>query len=262
MNELTVVLPAYNEEKNISTLVSSWFAFADKILEKYGLILKVVAVNDGSCDDTKKVALRLENKYENFTLINHESNKGLGQAVKTGILYILNNCPNSLYTCIMDCDNTHNPKYIFDMLDKLQSTGADVVIASRYQKGAKVQGVSQIRLLTSSGARFIFTLLLRVKNVRDYTCGYRLYSNSMLKRAYQQYKENIVEENGFTSMAELLYKLYTCGARFSEIPFELRYDKKGGNSKMKVFKTAFDSIALIFKLKKHKKMSVKSLLIK
>lgn len=253
MNEITVVLPAYNEEENLEMLVSEWEKHAGKLSAEFGLNLKIVAVNDGSRDKTREIGERLENEREIFTLVNHEVNKGLGEAVKTGIVHVLDNCPDSEYTCLMDCDSTHDPRYVFDMLNKQRQSGADVVIASRYQKGAAVKGVSPFRLFTSEGAKYVYSILLGVKNVRDYTCGYRLYKNEILKKTYKKFGGNIIEDSGFTCMAELLYKLYSCDAAFEEVPFELRYDFKKGASKMRVFKTAKDSISLAFRLRKLKK---------
>jgi dolichol-phosphate mannosyltransferase len=121
---------------------------------------------------------------------------------------------------------------------------------SRYQKGAEVKGVSGIRLLMSGGARYAFTTLLHVPNVRDYTCGYRLYNRKILISGSERFGEDLVAESGFTCMVELLYKLHCCGAVFSEIPFKLRYDYKKGASKMSVLKTACNSIELAFRLRK------------
>ena len=129
----------------------------------------------------------------------------------------------------------------------------DVIIASRYRKGSQVQGVSRLRLLTSEGARYVFSAIIPVENVRDYTCGYRLYSVEILRRGYGKFGDDLIEESGFTCMAELLYKLYIVGARFAEIPFVLRYDFKKGSSKMKVVKTAKNSIKLAFRLRKTRK---------
>jgi len=252
MNTLTVILPAYNEEQNIETLVSSWQQYKEVLLDKYGLILQVVIVNDGSKDRTAEIAEGLERKYPNLTLISHPYNKGLGEAVKTGISYFLEHCPESLYMCLMDCDNTQDPCYITDMLDCVNQTGADVVIASRYRKGSAVMGVSGLRLFMSGGARYVFSMLLHIPCVRDYTCGYRVYSSKILQRAYARFGKELIEESGFACMAELLYKLFACGAVFGEIPFVLRYDFKKGTSKMSVLKTAVSSIRLALRLKKIK----------
>lgn len=259
MKELSVLLPAFNEEDNLELMIDTWNIYKDNLLQDYKLNLEIIIVNDGSRDNTKSIGENLSEKHENVTLINHETNKGLGEAIKTGITYILNKCPNSEYTCIMDCDNTQDPKYITDMLSRLTKNDSDVVIASRYQKGAKVIGVSPLRQLTSFGALFIFSMLLRVKDVRDYTCGYRLYKNDILNKSNEIFGKDLIKESGFSCMAELLYKLFLCGARFSEVPFVLRYDSKKGSSKMKVTKTVIDSFKLIRKLKKNKRNVKKQL---
>jgi len=253
MIELIVVLPAYNEAENTETLVCKWQQYLEVLANDHRLALRIVVINDGSVDQTQKIVERLEYKYSNVTLINHVHNKGLGEAVKTGISHVLKNCPNSSYLCLMDCDNTQDPRYILDMIDAQSKLGCDVVIASRYQKGARVKGVSRFRLFTSEGARYLFSLILRVPNVRDYTCGYRLYAKQILLRASERFSINLLEESGFTCMAELLYKLYCCGAVFAEIPFELRYDLKQGGSKMAVCKTAVNSFCLALRLKRIKK---------
>lgn len=253
MNEITVVLPAYNEEDNLEQLVYDWQRYQKQIFKEYNLELTIIVVNDGSADHTRKIGEKLEKKYHNFILVNHEKNKGLGETVKTGIFYVLKNRPQSVFSCLMDCDNTHNPKYVLDMLEKQKIRNSDVVIASRYQNGALVKGVSSLRLMTSEGAKCVYSLILRVKGVKDYTCGYRLYKNTILQRAYGRFGDKLIEESGFTCMAELLYKLYASGAQFSEVPFILRYDFKKGASKMKVFKTALDSFQLAFRLKKIKR---------
>lgn len=252
MNEIMVLLPAYNEEKNVEELTGKWQMYRSALKEKYSLELKIVVVNDGSMDGTKDVCISIEKKYDNFILVNHDSNKGLGMAVKTGMEYAVKNFSQSKYICIMDCDNTQDPEYIIPMLDKGRSTNADVVIASRYEKGADVRGIPKLRLLTSYGARFVYSALLNVKNVKDYTCGYRLYKTSAVKRLMERFKDNMIEESGFTCMAEILYKIYVCGCSFQEVPFQLRYDLKNGKSKMNVVKTSVNSIKLALRLRKLK----------
>ncbi|HBV89003.1 MAG TPA: glycosyltransferase family 2 protein [Desulfosporosinus sp.] len=255
MIELSVVLPAYNEDENIETLVNRWQKYQGMLSNDYGMALRIFVINDGSVDQTREVAERLENSYSNLTLINHLQNKGLGEAIKTGITHVLKNCPNSSHLCLMDCDNTQGPQYILDMLDVQCKSGCDVIIASRYQKGAQVIGVSRFRLFTSEGARYFFSMILRVPSVRDYTCGFRLYTRQILLQAFDRFGVNLIEERGFTCMAELLYKLYCCGAVFAEIPFELRYNFKRGASKMAVFKTAVNSFRLALRLRRIKKYS-------
>lgn len=250
---MIVLLPAYNEELNVATMVEAWKAQEQQLRMRYQLELRIVIINDGSKDRTEIIGQEMKAKYNNVTLINHPQNKGLGEAIKTAIKYVTEQCPNCKYACVMDCDNTQDPKYISAMLEKIgESEGrltADVVIASRYRKGSQVQGVAGYRLLTSEGAKYVYSAILHVKNVRDYTCGYRLYTADILRKAYQRFGNNLIREAGFTCMAELLYKLYLVGGRFEEIPFVLRYDFKQGKSKMKVLRTAMNSVKLAFHLK-------------
>lgn len=250
MNKLTVVLPAYNEEENLETLYRRWEEQRDLLSDEFNLILHVVVVDDGSSDSTSEIAERIENNNDCFTLIRHGKNKGLGGAIRTGIKHFLEKNQDSPYMCIMDCDNTQDPIYISDMLKAINDKAVDVVIASRYREGSKVDGVTKWRLMMSGGAKLVFSNLLMVPGVKDYTCGYRLYGREKLKDTSERFKDKLIEENGFTCMVELLYKLYSCGAKFVEIPFLLRYDKKKGNSKMSVMKTAVNSIILAKKLRK------------
>ncbi len=254
MNELTVLLPAYNEEGNLEVLIEKWQELSIPLREKFALSLHIVVVNDGSSDKTKSIGEKLENKYHNFTLINHTQNRGLGEVLKTAITYIIKNRPDSIFACLMDCDNTHDPKYIMDMLDKTclrnESSYADIVIASRYQKGSCVKGLSKHRIMISNCAKCVYHFLFNVKGVKDYTCGYRLYTNEILKKGVKYFGDKLVEETGFSCMAELLYKLSIIGASFSEVPFELRYDYKQGKSKMNVFSTSLKSINLAFRLRR------------
>jgi dolichol-phosphate mannosyltransferase len=257
-NELIVLLPAYNEELNVEKMVDTWMKQGKVLADHYQLLLKIVVVNDGSKDHTEDICRKIAGKYDNFRYISHPHNKGLGEAVKTALTYVVLECPDCRYACVMDCDNTQDPCYIGSMLDKIgagsQKAAADIVIASRYQKGAKVQGVAGYRLLTSEGAKYVYSLILHVKKVRDYTCGYRLYTKDILAKCYERFGSSMIEESGFTCMAELLYKLYTVGARFEEVPFVLRYDFKQGKSKMKVIKTAMNSIKLAFRLRRLKRI--------
>lgn len=252
-NEIQILLPAYNEEENLKLMVETWQKQKNTLLEKYGLNLRILVINDGSKDRTEEICNELKNHYKNFSYISHQRNKGLGEALKTGMLYVADYGTACRFICVMDCDNTQNPRYISSMLDKIganQSTRkADVIIASRYRKGSKVEGVAKYRLLTSEGAKYVYSLILHVANVRDYTCGYRLYTADIIGKCYKAFGKAMIEETGFTCMAELLYKLYIVGARFDEIPFVLRYDYKQGKSKMKVIKTAINSIKLAFHLK-------------
>jgi dolichol-phosphate mannosyltransferase len=253
MSKLFVVLPCYNEEENISEIVFEWQNQREKLMKSGLTDFEIIAVNDGSKDNTSVLLEEGKAKYTNITILTHEINKGLGQAVKTGMEYVVENGREEDYMCIMDSDNTQNPIYIFDMLKTAVSSDSDCVIASRYRKNSKITGVSAFRNFLSLGARFYYAFILGIPGVRDYTCGYRLYNVSIIKRAFQLFNDNFVSESGFSCMVEILYKIHLSGGKVTEVPFQLRYDLKKGASKMKVFKNIIKSLKLPFMLRQVKK---------
>lgn len=246
MNKLFIILPCYNEEIHIKKLIKAWLTESKK-LECYNIDkVEIVVVDDGSSDKTVDIVESL-NKQE-VTVIRHKTNKGLGETLNTGINYCLNKGSSSDYVCIMDGDYTHLPIYIHRMLKKMIWNQHDCVIASRYQEDSVINGVSKFRRKLSDFASMYYRITLQIPNVYDYTCGFRLYKMTILKRVSKKYGKKIIDETGFSCMVELLYKLAKIGASFGESSFNLRYDLKGGISKMKITKTIITSLTMPFKL--------------
>ena len=84
------------------------------------------------------------------------------------------------------------------------------------------------RKVLSVAASALFRVLFPTPGVRDFTCGYRAYRASVLKRAMDRYGDSLFEFDGFQCMVDLLLKLRKIGARFAEVPVVLRYDLKQG----------------------------------
>ena len=95
-------------------------------------------------------------------------------------------------------------------------------------------------------------LIFPIKGVKDYTCGYRAYSIQCIRMVKEKFGENLIEEKGFACMAELLIKLRTMNPLVVEIPLVLRYDQKGGVSKMNVHKTIYRTLKMLLRLKRMK----------
>lgn len=243
---LYAVLPCYNEDKNIIDLTEAWRQQEGKLLTQ-NIVLKLLIVNDGSSDDTLSIAIKLAEENINIFVANHEVNKGLGEALNTGINYVTQQ-GNVKYMCIMDGDMTQHPHYIHSMLDKMEVEMLDCVIASRYRPGSNVEGLSFFRRFLSVGARVVYTMKLRIPNVRDYTCGYRVYKISALKALSKRYGISILKERSFACMLELLIKLNKENMKIGEVPFVLKYQLKKGQSKMDVIKTIKRSVDIIRKI--------------
>ncbi|MDR0285376.1 MAG: glycosyltransferase family 2 protein [Propionibacteriaceae bacterium] len=241
MSRLFVILPCYNEEANITPLILAWLDQREA-LSRLGYELVVTPVDDGSKDGTKAVIEELQRTHPDIALLAHQTNQGLGAGLKTGLLHFHQTGTTGDCAVVMDADNTHDPKYAASMLTMLSRDHRDCVIASRYCQDSAVVGVPAFRNFLSLGARAYYRLVLGVKGVKDYTCGYRVYTHDIIDRAVKKYGDRMVEEQGFSCMMELLYKLSRVGAVFGEVPFELRYDFKQGSSKMKILSTIKDSL--------------------
>jgi len=226
--KLSVVIPARNEEGSIAETVR---LIAD-VLRREAIPYEIVVVDDGSTDSTVPIA-RSRQQQMPLVILDCPINKGLGAGLRALVEYTVANADEDGVLVAMDCDDTHDPAQIVDMLRGLD-TGADVVIGSRYVRGALVRGVPPLRRLTALGAAALFKLVHPVRGVWDYTCGYRAYRASVLKKAASRYGDQLIAESGFACMVELLLKLNGLGARFAEIPLQLRYDQKPTETKMGV----------------------------
>jgi len=227
------VLPAYNEEKSIAILLN-------RIEEVFGIEkvdYKIIIVNDGSTDLTSKILESFRKKNNKITVIDHGINKGLGEAIKTGLKDAIRNLDEKDIIVTMDSDNTHDPSLVFEMVKKIEQDRKNVVIASRFIKGGKEIGLAFHRKILSRGACLFFKIFMPIKGVNDYSSGYRAYSVDFLDKAFKVYGEKIIETSGFDCMAELLAKLSRLSLNVSEVPLVLRYDMKATPGKMNIFKT-------------------------
>lgn len=234
-----ILLPAFNEERDIGMLLQRICDALCMLSYPY----KVLVVNDGSFDGTVAEVLRCQASMP-IELIDHEVNKGLGQAMLTGLRRAGELLQDEDVLITMDADNTHDPQLIGLMIEKLQA-GYGLVIASRYERGGVEVGLSELRSFLSRGASALLKIFFPIPGAKDYTCGYRAYRGAELKRALLVYGNSLVEERGFTCMAEILIKLRAVGVRVAEVPLVLRYDLKTGQSKMKVFQTILRYFVMI-----------------
>jgi len=237
---IILALPAYNEEKALPLLL---WRMHEVATSRFPGAYTVIVVNDGSSDGTADVA-RSWGRTLPLTLVNHQRNLGLGAAIHTALTQAAALAGPDDIVVTMDADNTHDPALIPTMCQEIQR-GADIVIASRYQPGGREIGLSAPRRLFSRGASLLLRLFFPIPGVRDYTCGYRAYRGGFLQRALDHYGPRLIEEQGFTCMAEILIKMGRLGARVREVPLVLRYDRKEGPSKMKVARTIGRYLALI-----------------
>lgn len=241
--KIHIVLPAYNEEASLEQLLRR----LDFTIQDSNLDAVITVVNDGSVDRTIDIAKKFRG-HSIIKVIDQQPNKGLAESIKNGLFTVLNESENDDIIIVMDADNSHTPGLMLRMVGLIKE-GCDIVIASRYQKGARILGLSNSRKLLSLGASWLFRILVAIPQVRDYTCGYRAYKAEILKKAFEYYKNNFIKQTGFSCMIEILLRIKKFDPIIEEVPLILRYDMKKSLSKMKVGLTIRQTLKMLFNYK-------------
>jgi len=225
---IVVLLPAYNEEKSLPVLLPKIAAVLEGIAGGY----RVIVCNDGSKDGTSDLLARYSHELP-LEVIHHKINRGLGETARDLFERAAETCASEDVIIRMDCDDTHEPEFIYDLIAKLDKDH-DVVIASRFQDGGGQVGVSAYRAFVSRAANLFMKVFFPIRNLKEYSCGFRAYRAQIIQEAIRQYGNNFIQLKGlgFTGTLEKLVKLDLIGARFTEVPFVLRYDQKRSDSKM------------------------------
>jgi dolichol-phosphate mannosyltransferase len=237
-----VLLAAYNEESALGDVLESL------ICSLPGFPLRVWVVDDGSTDRTAQVAESWGKKCS-LELVRHSINRGLGAALKTGFSALAPYLSDKDVVVTLDADNTHSPAQIPEMVRLIENNQADLVVASRFIQGAQVTGVPAYRRFLSECATFVFRMLIPVRGLKDYTCGFRCYTGSLVKRMMEKWPL-LVTETGFAASAELVVKAGSFQPRVVEVPLILRYDKKPTASKMRVGSTIVRNLVVALRLRK------------
>jgi dolichol-phosphate mannosyltransferase len=242
--KVIVVLPAYNEQENLPGLLDNLAeALADASLN-----FEIVVVDDGSSDATPDILSQRGTQLP-LRVQRHERNQGLGGTIRDGLFFANQLAGAKDVVLTMDADETHTPGLILRMVRMIKE-GHDVVIASRYQPGARVIGLSWHRRVISFFASALMRVLFPTPGLRDYTCGYRAYRGEILSKAIAQYGNRFVDQEGFQCMVDILLKLRRMpNLVIGEVPLILRYDLKKGESKMRIFRTARNTLELLAKRK-------------
>jgi len=212
--EITIIIPAYNEEEGIADVITR----LKKLPEKYGILV----VDDGSTDDTYKIA-----RAAGVKVIRHPYNKGYGAALKTGIRNV-----KADVVLLMDADGQHHPG---DIKKLTQHIGEyDMVVGARTKK-------SKVSLLRRPGKRILSI-------TANYLAGMKIPD---LNSGFRALKKNVAMEylhilpNTFSFSTTITLALINAGFSVKYVPIEA--PKRIGTSKIKPFRDGFNFIMLIIR---------------
>lgn len=224
-----IIIPTYNEILNVEKMLTTLFDLYPEI--------SILIIEDGSPDGTAAVVKRLMTTYKNLSVIERKGKLGLGTAYVTGFKWALERSYEYIFE--MDCDFSHDPKQIADLLSAAQTN--DLVIGSRYIDGIRIINWPFRRLLLSYGAS-IYTRIVTGLPIYDTTGGFKCFN----RKALQSLDLNKIMSNGYGFQLEINYKVYSKGLKVKEVPI-IFYERTEGQSKMGgniIFEAFFNVIAL------------------
>jgi dolichol-phosphate mannosyltransferase len=236
-----IVIPTYNESRNIKRLLDRIFA-QEKLHKQQGVPLCVLVVDDNSPDGTAKIVKFYRHANKNVHLLLRKEKNGLGAAYTAGMQHALKTLRPDI-VLEMDADGQHSPSDVYRLIGQIQQ-GADFVIGSRYVPGGSVPRTWGVhRKLISRCANFYTKTLLRTGQVKDCTGGFRAIRASTLR------KINLQELNakGYAFQVTLLHAAIRKHAKVVEVPIAF-HDRTAGESKMRAKDMIMGSL-LILKLR-------------
>lgn len=165
MNDLSIIIPAYNEEDSLKVLLPEFLRF----VQHNGL--QLIIVNDGSKDGTLEV-LKAHQRAECFQFFSHKVNRGYGGAIKTGVRNA-----TTKYVITIDADGQHDLNDVLALHKQIIETDADMIVGSRmaHKNASLYRGVG--KWLIRSFAKILLPI-----HIEDINSGMKIYNTEMAKR--------------------------------------------------------------------------------
>lgn len=203
MTELSVIIPAYNEEARLPRTLDSVHAY----LAKRGSSFEIIVVDDGSADHTADEVERFAENHTNVRLISYAPNKGKGHAVRTGMLAAKGNL------CIFDDADGASPIEEIVKLEASIASGADLAIGSR-AKPDETRHVEALLYRKALGNTFnILVQSLVLPGIHDTQCGFKMFKHHVAQDLF-----SVTTMNGYAFDVEVLYVAKLRNYRLEEIP--------------------------------------------
>jgi dolichol-phosphate mannosyltransferase len=209
-----VVVPTYNERENIEKLIPKVLSLSPE--------LEILVVDDASPDGTGEYVETLSENDPRIHVIHREGKLGLGSAYVKGFKEVVKMGAERVVQ--MDADFSHDPEMITDMLAELD--GYDVVIGSRYLKGANVVNWPLSRLFLSYFAN-VYARVVTGLPLCDSTGGFKSFKSHVLSSI----DLDRIHSDGYSFQIEVNFRCWRKGFRIKEIPIVF-VDRHAGTSKM------------------------------
>lgn len=227
--KLLIVVPAYNEEETISSLLHQVLSVD---LKRIGLEKQILVVDDGSTDNTAQI---VKENFPEVVLLSNESRQGKGSALRKGFGYC-----QADFVLIQDADLEYDPQDYFALLRPLIQQKAEVVYGSRFLSQRYPKGLRFINYIGNILGTLIANFLYRARLTDIMTC-YKVFSQRLLESL-------VLCSRGFDICAEITAKILKRGIKIYEVPISYH-----GRSHQQGKKIAFiDGIFIFLALCKYR----------
>ena len=213
MTKLTIVMPVYNEGERIYRNLIETVTQVEKFSDSF----RIIAVNDGSSDESKQEIERAAAADKRIGMISYDKNKGKGYAVRRGILM-----SKSEYTAFLDADLEIPPYLLEGMLNKAEETGAEIVIGSKMHKDSKVEYPFMRRVL--SYGYYVYMKMLFGLKVKDTQTGIKLFRTEKIRPVLKAMKTS-----RFSFDIEILAISAKLGYTIEEMPVVVNFSRNKSN---------------------------------
>lgn len=225
---LAVVIAAYNERGNIEILDGRLVRALEGLRECQATIVYVVEGDDG----TKEVLERVSRHSCPVRLLYQPTRTGLAHAFRRGFAAVPDETD---FVVTMDADLNHQPEEIPRLLERAISSGADILVGSRFVGGARLEGMPLWKRVASRMVNNLMGAFGGLR-VRDKTSGFRIYRLDALRSLR-------FVNPGFAFLPEILLDATASGLKIVEEPIHFVYRVRG-TSKMNLWKTGASYLAL------------------
>lgn len=231
---LSIVMPAYNEGEHIFDNLKE----ASSVISTFMDNFEIIAVNDGSSDNTKSEIERCMKEDCHIHMASYRKNRGKGNAIKIGVQRAIGD-----YIAFLDSDLDLPPEQIEQYMEPLLKGQADVVIGSKMHKDSELE-YPQIRRIMSLGYYWMLRMLFRLK-VKDTQTGLKIFRADALKAVIP-----LIKTKGYAYDIEILVALNTRGYRIMEMPVRLVFHRGNGMGRIRVkdiIKVFWDTLLIFYR---------------
>ncbi len=224
IREISFVIPAYNEEDNIASVVAACKSVAERISRNY----EIIVVNDGSTDRTRETVENLVAEDPHILLVNHATNRGIAETMRTGFA-----ATRYQYIFYTDGDCQFDVSEIKMLLPYCQD--CDFVVGYRTHRADPIH-----RKITAFLYNFLIRRFFHI-SVRDVNCAFKLVKRESLCKL-------TVRANSAFYFAELLTQAIRSGMTVCEVPvrhYPRRFGRPTGNNIGVVIKALYDLVSYL-----------------